>query len=201
MKTDLFQSCGHCCLFQICWHIECSTFTASSFRIWNSSTGIPSPPLVMLPRHLTYMNIWKNDSQCVCVFGLQLIFIHYNEFICFYNGLSCNCCCSVAKLCPTLCDPTVAHQASLSFTVSRSLLNLMSLSWWCHPTVSSSVTLFSSCPQSFPAARSCPMSQLCASGGQVLDLQLQHQSFHWFPLGLTGLIFYIIKMLWNVYFL
>ena len=44
--------------FQICWHIECSTFTASSFRVWNSSTGIPSPPLalfvVMLPKaHLT----------------------------------------------------------------------------------------------------------------------------------------------------
>ena len=46
MKTDLFQSSGHCWLFQICWHIEYSTFTASSFRIWNSSTGIPSPPLV-----------------------------------------------------------------------------------------------------------------------------------------------------------
>ena len=45
---------GHCWVFQICWHIECSTFTASSFRIWNSSTGIPSPPLalfiVMLPK-------------------------------------------------------------------------------------------------------------------------------------------------------
>ena len=58
MKTDLFQSCGHCWVFQICLHIECSTFTASSFRIWNSSTGIPSPPLalfvVMLPKaHLT----------------------------------------------------------------------------------------------------------------------------------------------------
>ena len=44
--------------FQICWHIECNTFTASSFRIWNDSTGIPSPPLalfaVMLPKaHLT----------------------------------------------------------------------------------------------------------------------------------------------------
>ena len=54
MKTDLFQSCGHCWVFQICWHIECSTFTASSIRIWNSSTGIPSPPLalflVMLPK-------------------------------------------------------------------------------------------------------------------------------------------------------
>ena len=54
MKTDLFQSCGHCWVFQICCHIECSTFTASCFRIWNSSTGIPSPPLalfvVMLPK-------------------------------------------------------------------------------------------------------------------------------------------------------
>ena len=58
MKTDLFQSCGHCWLFQICWLIECSTSTASSFRIWNSSTGMPSPPLalfvVMFPKaHLT----------------------------------------------------------------------------------------------------------------------------------------------------
>ena len=58
MKTDFFQSCGHWWVFQICWHIECSTFTASSFRIWNSSTGIPSPPLalfiVMLSKaHLT----------------------------------------------------------------------------------------------------------------------------------------------------
>ena len=42
-----FQSCGHCWIFQICWHTECSTFTASSFRIWNSSTGIPSPPLAL----------------------------------------------------------------------------------------------------------------------------------------------------------
>ena len=53
-----FQSCGHCWVFQICWHIECSTFTASASKIWNSSTGIPSPPLalfvVMLPKaHLT----------------------------------------------------------------------------------------------------------------------------------------------------
>ena len=47
MKTDLFQSCGHCWVFQICWHIERSTFIVSSFRIWNSSTGIPSPPLVL----------------------------------------------------------------------------------------------------------------------------------------------------------
>ena len=54
IKSDLFQSCGHCWVFQICSHIECSTFIALSFRIWNSSTGIPSPPralfVVMLPK-------------------------------------------------------------------------------------------------------------------------------------------------------
>ena len=54
----LFQSFGHCSVFQICWHIECSIFIALSFRIRNSSTGIPSPPpalfVVMLPKaHLT----------------------------------------------------------------------------------------------------------------------------------------------------
>ena len=48
MKTDLFQSCGHCWVFHSCWHIECSTFTVSPFRIWNSSTGIPSPPLALI---------------------------------------------------------------------------------------------------------------------------------------------------------
>ena len=47
MKTDLFQSCGHCWVLQICWLIEFSTFTASSFTIWNSSTGIPSLPLAL----------------------------------------------------------------------------------------------------------------------------------------------------------
>ena len=58
MKADLFQFCGHCWVSQVCWHIECSTFTALSFRTWNSSTGIPAPPLslfiVILPKaHLT----------------------------------------------------------------------------------------------------------------------------------------------------
>ena len=53
-----FPSCGHCWVFQICWQVECHTLTASSFRIWNSSAGIPSPSvalfIVMLPKaHLT----------------------------------------------------------------------------------------------------------------------------------------------------
>ena len=58
MKTNLFQSCGHCWVFQICWHIECSAFTESYFSIGNSLAEIPSLPLalsvVMLPKaHLT----------------------------------------------------------------------------------------------------------------------------------------------------
>ena len=46
-STDLFQSCGYCWVFQICWYNECSTLTASSFRVLNSSAGIPSPPLAL----------------------------------------------------------------------------------------------------------------------------------------------------------
>ena len=70
MKTDLFQSCGHCWVFQICWFIECSTFTALSFRIWNSSTGIPSAPLalfvVMLPKaHLTSHSRMSGSSLVI----------------------------------------------------------------------------------------------------------------------------------------
>ena len=66
-------------------------------------------------------------------------------------------------------------------------------SQWYHPTVSSFVAPFSSCPQSFPASGSFPMSQLFISGGQrigalasasVLPMNIQG----WFPLGLTGLI-------------
>ena len=66
-------------------------------------------------------------------------------------------------------------------------------SWWCHPTILSSVVPFSSCPQSFPASGSFPMSRLFASGGQsigvsasasVLPMNIQD----WFPLGWTGWI-------------
>ena len=67
------------------------------------------------------------------------------------------------------------------------------LSRWCHPTILSSVVPFSSCPQSFPASGSFPMSQLFASSGQsigvsasasVLPMNIQD----WFLLGWTGWI-------------
>ena len=63
MKTDLFQSCGHCWVFQICWHIECSTLTALSFRIWNSSTGIPSHPLALFIVMLHKVHLTSNSRM------------------------------------------------------------------------------------------------------------------------------------------
>ena len=58
--------------------------------------------------------------------------------------------------------------------------NSCPLSQWCHPTISSSVSLFSSGLQSFPASGSFPMSQFFTSGrAKVLEFQLQYQSFHW----------------------
>ena len=61
MKTDLYQSCGHCWVFQICWNIKCCTFTASSFRIWNSSTGIPSPALALFIEMLSKAHLTSHS--------------------------------------------------------------------------------------------------------------------------------------------
>ena len=66
-------------------------------------------------------------------------------------------------------------------------------SWWCHPTISSSVIPFSSCPQSLPASGSFPMSQLFTWGGQSTGLSasasvLPMNTQDWSPLGWTGWI-------------
>ena len=71
--------------------------------------------------------------------------------------------------------------------------NSCPLSQWCHPTISSLVVPFSSCPQSFPASGPFQISQFFTSGGQsigvlasssVLPMNIQD----WFPLGWTGWI-------------
>ena len=82
--------------------------------------------------------------------------------------------------------------------------NSCPLSRWCRPNISFSVTPFSSCPQSFLASGTFPMSQLFASGGQsigasvsasVLPMNIQD----WFPLGLTSLILLQFKWLSRVF--
>ena len=71
--------------------------------------------------------------------------------------------------------------------------NSCPLSWWCHPTILSSVVPFSSCLQSFPTSGSFQISQLFASGGQNIGASastsvLPMNTQDWFPLGLTAWI-------------
>ena len=86
----------------------------------------------------------------------------------------------------------------------RARSNSCSLSQWCHPTISSSVVPFSTCPQSFPASGSFPMSWLFTSGGQSIGASasasvLPKNNQGWFPLWLTGWIFLQSKGLSRVF--
>ena len=102
------------------------------------------------------------------------------------------CCFSVAKLCPTLCD--LMNCGMPGFSLHNYLHEFAQIHvHWCHPTISSSVTPFSSFPQFFPASGSSLVSQLFALSGQsigasasasVLPMNIQV----WFPLWLTDLI-------------
>ena len=65
---------------------------------------------------------------------------------------------------------TTARQPSLSITNPRVHPNPCPLSQWCHPTISSSVVPFSSCPQSFPVSGSFQMNQLFASSGRSIGV-------------------------------
>ena len=104
--------------------------------------------------------------------------------------------------CPTLCDPMDC--STPGFPELPELANSCPLSWWCHPSISSSVFPFSSCLQSFPESGSFPMSQFFTSGGQsigdsasvsVLPMNIQD----WFPLGWTGWISLLSKILSRVF--
>ena len=150
MKTDLFQSCVHCWVFQICWHIECSTFTPSSFRIWNSWTGIPSPPLalfaVMLPQaHLTshsrmsdsswvitpswISGSWRSFFVCVKIF-----FVQFCVFLPPLLNILCFCQVHTtsllywAHLC-TKCSLGISSFLEEIFSLSHSIVFLYFLHW------------------------------------------------------------------------
>ena len=99
---------------------------------------------------------------------------------------------SVTWSCPTLQPHGLQHARPPCPTPNpRVYTNSCPLSWWCHPTISSSIVPFSYGFQSFPASGSFPMNQFFASGGQstgvsasasVLPMNIQD----WFPLGWTG---------------
>ena len=109
--------------------------------------------------------------------------------------------CSVTRSCLTICKPMNRSMWGLPLCPSPTPgvhPNPCPLSRWCHPTISSSVISFSSCPQSFPASGSFQMYQLFTSDGQstgvsastsVLPMNIQD----WFPLGWTGWISLLSK--------
>ena len=111
---------------------------------------------------------------------------------------------SVAQSCPILCNPTAAHQASMSLTNSWSLVKLMSIESvmpsnyliLCHPLLL--------LPSIFPSIRVFSSEQFLPLGGQsigasalasVLPMNIQD----WFPLGLVGLIFLLPNGLSRVF--
>ena len=124
--------------------------------------------------------MWNHQAQI----SQRNIFLHLHSEYCtcvcihVYGMLGCISCYQIFLLSDLLlfsCSHvwllltawTAAHQAPLSFTISQSLLKLMSIEW-CYPTISSIVVPFSSCLQSFPASGSFLMSQPFASGGQSI---------------------------------
>ena len=101
---------------------------------------------------------------------------------------------SVAWSCLTLYDPMNCSMPGFPGVgpspTPGACSNSCPSSWWCHPTTSSSVASFSSCPQSFPASGSFPVSQFFASGGQITGASASTSVLlmniqDWFPVGLT----------------
>ena len=121
---------------------------------------------------------------------------------CYHQGLykekwHCKAC-SVQFSCSVVFDSLWPHglqhaRPPCPSPTPRVYPNSCPLSRWCHPTISSSVIPFSSCPQSFPASGSFPMSQLFAWGGQSIEVSastsvLPMNTQDWSPLRRTDCI-------------
>ena len=105
-------------------------------------------------------------------------------FVILYVMIPWICCCSVAKSCPTLCDPMNCSMPGFPVLHYFPVFAQTHVHWVSDAihAISSSVTPFSSFPQSFLASGSSPMSWLYTSGGQTvgpsassLDLPLNSQ--------------------------
>ena len=155
------------------------SYIALLTELHGKSLKINYTPIILIGWNLILLNFIEN----------QLTQIHFFFPFKFLPSVQFS---SVAQLCLTLCDPMDCrgHDARLpcpSLT-PKACPNSYPSSWWCHPTISSSVVPLSFHLQSFPASGS-----FSVSGGQrfgvsastsVLPMNIQD----WFPLGLTGLI-------------
>ena len=140
----------------------------------------------------------KTENQCLA----RLYMLHTMMTYCIA------CCCSVPKLCPTPCN--LVDCSTSGFLVFHCLPKFSQTQvHWVNDAIQpshslSTVTRFSSCPQSFPASESFPMSWLFAVSGQIIGASatvsvLPMNIQGWFPLGLTSLISLLSKRLSRVF--
>ena len=107
---------SHCWVFQICWHIECGTLTASSFRIWNSSFAVASPPPLALSSFLIATYFGYQSLYC------HLLSVRNQRY--HFLGLWLLLCLEASGYVTTVCF------RSLFFLYPNSYSSLILLSFW-----------------------------------------------------------------------
>ena len=159
----------------------------------SETTACPQSPIADDPSALSSLPSAPSSSQWLCL-PVRLTTPRVTAVVLYYCTFHFCCCCSFAQSCLTFCNPMDC--STLGFPVLHHLLDpaqTHALSWWCPPTISSSLIPFSSCLQSLPASGSFLMSWLFTSGGQSIgastsDSVLPMNIQGWFPLGWIGWI-------------
>ena len=168
------------CILFFLFRLNCLFFIPDQFI---PGTLKPSPGVILAEAIPNWIRLKGSGS---------FTFPKYSVNTLYYNNVSVS---SVTQSCLTPCDPMNCSTPRPPWPSPTPGVqpNPCPLSHWYHPTISSSVVPFSSCPQSFPASGSFQTSQLFASGGQsigvsasvsVLPMNIQD----WSPLGWTGWI-------------
>ena len=155
------------------------------WSLWSLSSIIQPPSLSLsLPHKTRVISFLPSTLLHTLILNLYVVPVLHSLCHFFFPQLTCELgiivpilqiqCSqfsSVSQLCPTLCDSMDCSTPGLP--VHHQLLELAQThvqSWWCHPTISSSVVPFSSCLQSFPATGSFQVSQFFTSGGQSIGV-------------------------------
>ena len=201
MKIEFFQSCGHCWVVQICWHIECSTLTASAYGIWNSLAGVPSLPLAlflsnaswgpldfMFQAHLTSHSMMSGSRWLTTLSWLSgslrsfLYSFVYSCHLFLISSASVQFS-SVAQSCPTLCDPMNRSTPGLP-VYHRLPASTQTYVHCVGDAIQPSHPLSSPSPPALNLSQHQGIFKWVSSSHQVakvLEFQLQHQSLQWTP--------------------
>ena len=169
-------------------NIEFSTFTASSFRIWNDSAGVPSPPLALLIVRIPKAHLTSHSRTSGSRWGITLLWLSRSIRPFLYSSSVYSCVfvlsvqlSSFTQSCPTLCDPMDC--STPGFPVHHQLPEFTQTHvHWVGDAIQPSHPLLSPSPPAFNLSQNQGLFQWVSSSDQVdkiLEFQLQHQSFQW----------------------